>query len=187
MSKHAQQSGRTPSRKIRRLVLLSAIVAVFALGATAAVSLRGSAKEAKPQPTAESNNTGAARSNPGFRAGGPVAVNPQTGPAAQVRPLTQEEAQRLAGAIKQLVNQSTEGLQPVKQADGTESLNLQGRFQNVVLAKRNEEGEVVQSCVDNPEAAAVFFEIDPKLVGVTKSAGAARAAKSNSAAKGEVR
>lgn len=183
MSKHAQRSGRTPSRKIRRLVLLSAIVAVFALGATAAVSLHGSAKEAKPQPnTAESNNTGAARSNPGGRAGGPMPFASQSG---QVRPLTQEEAQRLAGAIKQLVNQSTEGLQSVKQADGTESVNLQGRFQNMVVAKRNEDGEVVQSCVDNPEAAAVFFEIDPKLVGVTKST--ARLPNANSAAKGEVR
>lgn len=186
MSKHAQRSGRTSSRKIRRLALLSAIVAVFALGATAAVSLRGSAKEMKPQPnTAEFNKTGAARSNPNFRAGAPVPVNSQTGQEAQVRPLTQEEAQRLAGAIKQLVNQSTEGLQSVKQADGSESLNLQGRFQNAVLAKRNEDGEVVQSCVDNPEAAAVFFEIDPKLVGVTKSA--ARRPNANSAAKGEVR
>jgi hypothetical protein len=161
--------------------LLSAIVAVFALGATAAVSLRGSAKEAKPQPgSAESNKTNDLRS----RAGGPVPVSPQTG---QVRPLTQEEAQRLAVAIKQLVNQSTDGLQSVKQADGTESLNLQGRFQSMAVARRNEEGEVVQSCVDNPEAAAVFFEIDPKLVGVTKSATAARAAKANSAVKGEVR
>ena len=134
MSKHAQPSGRTPSRKIRRLVLLSAIVAVFALGATAAVSLRGSAKEAKPQPnSAESNQTGNLRS----RVGGPVPFNPQTG---QVRPLTQEEAQRLAVAIKQLVNQSTDGLQSVKQADGTESLNLQGRFQSVAVAKRNEDG-----------------------------------------------
>jgi hypothetical protein len=184
MSKHAQRSGRTPSRKIRRLALLSAIVAVFALGATAAVSLRGSPKEAKPQPsTAVSNNTGAPGSNPGSRAGGPVPFNPQTG---QVRPLTQEEAQRLAVAIKQLVNQSTDGLQPVKQADGTESLNLQGRFQSMAVAKRNEDGEVVEACVDNPEAAAVFFDLDPKLVGVTKSATAARAAKANSAAKGEV-
>lgn len=184
MSKHAQQSGRTPSRKIRRLVLLSAIVAVFALGATAAVSLRGSAKEAKPQPnSAQANDANSLRS----RVGGTVPLNPQTAQATQVRPLTQEEAQRLSVAIKQLVNQSTDGLQSVKQADGTESLNLQGRFQSMAVAKRNEDGEVVESCVDNPEAAAVFFDIDPKLVGVTKSATAPRAQKANSAAKGEVR
>lgn len=178
MSKHAERSGHTPSRKIRRLILVSAIVAVFALGATAAVSLRGSAKEAKPQPnTAESKNTG-------FRVGGTVPLNPQTG---QVRPLTQEEAQRLAVAIKQLVNQSTDGLQSVKHADGMESLNLQGRFQSMAVAKRNEDGEVVESCVDNPEAAAVFFDIDPKLVGVTKSAARRVNPNANSAAKGEVR
>jgi hypothetical protein len=190
MSKHAQRSGRTSPRKIRRLALMSAIVAVFALGATAAVSLHGSAKEAKPQPNTappanQSNNTGAARANAGFRAGAPLPLDPQTAQAGQVRPLTQEEAQRLAGTIKQLVNQSTEGLQSVKQADGTVSLDLHGRFQSMTVAKRNDDGEVVQSCVDNPEAAAVFFEIDPQLVGVKKSA--SRSPKANSAAKGEVR
>ncbi len=98
-------------------------------------------------------------------------LDPQTG---QVRPLTQDEAQRLAAGIKQLVNQSTDVLREVKQADGTVSMDLQGRFQSMAVAKRNEDGELVQSCIDNRAAAAAFFGIDPELVGVKKTASPTR-------------
>lgn len=99
----------------------------------------------------------------GFRVGGQIPLDPQTG---QVRPLTQEEAQRMAEGIKQLVNQSTDGLESIHHADGSVSIDLQGRFQSIAVAKRNEDGKLTQSCVDNPKSAAVFFEIDPQLVGV---------------------
>lgn len=184
MSKHAQRSGRISSKNIRRLVLISAIVAVFALGATAAVSLRAS--QAKSQAKNSTTPAGSAQANDvraNLRAGRqPVPLDPQTG---QVRPLTQEEAQRLAAGIKELVNQSTDGLQSVQHADGSVSMDLQGRFQSISVAKRDEDGSMTQSCVDNREAAAAFFEIDPQLVGVKKDV----TPKTNSAAqtKGGVR
>ena len=90
----------------------------------------------------------------------------ETKPAqdTQVRPLTQEEAQKVAQGIKQLVNKSTDGLVSVQHADGSVSIDLQGRFQNVAVAKKNADGSITQACVDTPEAAAKFFEIDPRLV-----------------------
>ncbi|MEP6819057.1 MAG: hypothetical protein ABJA18_05950 [bacterium] len=181
MSKHAQRKGRISSRKIRRLVLISIILAVFALGAMAAVSLRANGmKNSTPQPN--NAQTSDARATQRFRVGAPVPLNPQTG---QIRPLTQEEAQRLAADLKQLVNQSTDGLQSVRHADGSVSMDLQGRFQNVAVAKLDEDGKLTQSCVDNPESAAAFFEIDPQLVGVNKRPSAPM--KNNAAAKGELR
>lgn len=99
----------------------------------------------------------------------------QTG---QIKPLTQEEAQRLAAALKQLANQSTDGLKSVHHPDGTVSRDLEGRFQNVALAKRNEDGSVSQSCVDNPQAGAAFFGLDPELVGLKTKARATTAANS---------
>lgn len=174
MSKHAHAKGRTTSRKIRRLMLIGIIVAVFALGATAAVSLRSRpAKSATPQ-------ADKAQTNLRYQVGG-APIDPQTG---LVRPLTQEEAQRMAAGIKALVNQSTDGLEQVKQPDGSVSMDLKGRFQNVVVAKRDETGELVESCVDNRESAAAFFGIDPELVGVEKKPGAA---KTNAAQKSEER
>ena len=71
----------------------------------------------------------------------------------------------MAEGIKQLVNQSTEGLVPVRQSNGAVSIDLQGRFQSVVMAKRESDGTVTNACVDNVDSAAAFLEIDPQLVG----------------------
>ena len=160
MRKHGKKRGRMPSTRVGRLALIGIIVAVFALGTTAAVSLRTS--QAKDSPPRQNNNN--SRTTTSLRAGAQqIPLDPQTG---QVRPLTQEEAQRMAEGIKQLVNQSSDGLQSVLHADGSVSVDLQGRFQNLAVLKRNADGTLTESCVDNPKAAAVFFEIDPQLVGV---------------------
>jgi hypothetical protein len=161
MKKHAKKSGRMPSRKIGRLALIGIILAVLALGATAAVALQK--RQASAKRTTPGNDARITRS---LRAGAQdVPLDSQTG---QVRPLTQEEAQRMADGIKRLVNQSTDGLQYVRHADGSVSVDLQDRFQNIAVQKRNADGTLTQACIDNPEAAANFFEIDPKLVGVQK-------------------
>ena len=88
-------------------------------------------------------------------------VNAQT---LQQGPLTQEQAQQMADALKD--NQSTDGLVQVQHADGTVSEDLQGRFQNVTLARKNDDGSVSQACVDNSQAAGAFLndsvkETDP--------------------------
>lgn len=83
--------------------------------------------------------------------------------------LTPEDASKMAQGIKPIVNRSSEGLVQVQRSNGV-SMDLQGRFQNVVLAKKEANGTVTQSCVDNPDAAAAFLQIDPRLLGV-KSTG----------------
>ncbi len=47
------------------------------------------------------------------------------------------------------------------------SMNLQGRFQNVSLARKEADGTISQSCVNDLESAADFFEIDPALLGIS--------------------
>jgi hypothetical protein len=79
--------------------------------------------------------------------------------------LTPEEAQKMAAGIQQLVNQSTDGLVQKQRPSGAVSIDLQGRFQNVMLAKKEANGTVSQGCVDNVDTAAAFLEIDPQLVG----------------------
>lgn len=94
-------------------------------------------------------------------AGQDVQVDGQTG---KIGPLTPEEAKKLAASLTDVVNQSTEGLAQVQHEDGSVSMDLQGRFQNVTVARVNKDGSVTQSCVDNPQAAGEFFGIDPKLI-----------------------
>ncbi len=96
--------------------------------------------------------------------GNTIVLNRETG---QSRPLTDDESRRLARGLKELINRSQKGLVQVERGDGSVSLDLQGRFQNVTVAKIEADGSVSESCVDNLESAAAFFEIDPKLVGLT--------------------
>lgn len=89
-----------------------------------------------------------------------VKVNRQTG--RLIAP-TAEEAKILAEGLKGLLNQSTEGLTIRKYADGTEEIDLQGRFMNLMVARTTTDGKVETECVTTPEAAADFFgfKLDP--------------------------
>jgi hypothetical protein len=104
-------------------------------------------------------------------AGRDVQVDPQTG---KIKPLTPEEAKQLADGLKTMLNKSTDGLEQVQNADGSVSMDLKGRFQNVAVARVNDDGAVEQSCIDEPQQAAQFFGIDPKLLGVEPVKGAAQ-------------
>ena len=90
-----------------------------------------------------------------------VHVDSQTG---EIQPLTPQEAAKLAEGLKPMLNRSTEGLVQVQHPDGSVSADLQGRFQNVAVARVNKDGTVSESCVDNPKAAGAFFGIDPKQI-----------------------
>src|SRR5215470_10659937 len=82
-------------------------------------------------------------------AGHEVQINPQTG---QIKPMSAEKAQEIANELKARLNKSTDGLVQVRNSDGSVSMNLQGRAQNVVLARTNEDGTIEHACVDEPLA-----------------------------------
>jgi hypothetical protein len=86
------------------------------------------------------------------------------GQDGEIQPLTPQEAEKLAEGLKPMLNQSTEGLVQVQHSDGSVSVDLEGRFQSVTVARVNKDGSISQSCVDNPRAAGAFFGIDPKLI-----------------------
>ena len=142
-----------------------AIVATLVLGISAVTVLSrqtGRAKESKNPQTA---SIVPAKPNKNFvtmKVGGQdVKVDSQTG---EIQPLTPQEAAKLAEGLKPMLNQSTEGLVQVQHPDGSVSVDLQGRFQDVTVARVNKDGSVSQSCVNNPKAAGAFFGIDPKQI-----------------------
>ena len=120
-----------------------------------------------PETSNTQNTTPLVNSNPvtSNAAGLAVAVDRNTG---QMRPLTAAEVQVLADGLKSLVSQSTDGLVQVRRVDGMVSMDLQGRFQSALLARKEVDGSIVQGCVDNLNNAAAFFNIDAALVGGTK-------------------
>ena len=157
--------GRGKSRRAGIIGIVAAI-AVLAVGAMAAVSIQSGKSQ-----TGKAENSMTNRNDPTRLAmmnGQVVGLDGQTG---QYRPLTPEEAQRLAEGIKPLVNQSDEGLKQVQRPDGSVSVNLEGRFQNVSVAQKNEDGTISQSCVNSPETAGAFFGIDPEKLGAKAKAG----------------
>ncbi len=66
----------------------------------------------------------------------------------------------LAATIRQLANRSTEGLTEEALPDGGYKLDLNGRFQNLPLAKLDPQGEIAVGCVESLEEANAFFGKD---------------------------
>jgi hypothetical protein len=156
----------TVAKKFGRVHVFGIIaaLAVLVVGAVTVLSRQpGRVKEPKKQETASVMADKQPKKNyVTVKVGGQdVKVDSQTG---QIQELTPEEAQTLAAGLKPMLNKSSEGLVTVQHPDGSVSMDLKGRFQNVAVARVNKDGTVSQSCVDNPQAAGAFFGIDPKLI-----------------------
>ena len=193
MKKHGRRMCTGSLLRTRRFQVIGivAVVIVFAMAAMA-ISLQASkAENSKGEDRSQRAGNYSRANSPALRSAQNGQMFGQTVTQAQIRPLTQQEAQQLAEGIKNLVNQSTEGLKQVHHADGSVSMDLEGRFQNVALAKKTADGNVVQSCVDNRESAAAFLGIDRALIDGTKqvspskSRGPVKASESELPAKGQ--
>ncbi len=163
LSKHLKK----PTNKAKRFPRLTlttslAATAILAIAAVAAVS-RQNAGATGPGNDERSLQM-AKKSNENFETVNVAGQDlKRITPTGQIQALTQAEAQKLAAGFKQMVNQSTDGLVQVRHGDGSVSMDLEGRFQNVTVARVNNDGSVSQSCVDNPQAAGAFFGINPDL------------------------
>ena len=146
----------------RRLLLFAAVGVVVAATAITVISRqKGRATQAANREAGKTVAT-TTRTFVTRRVGNQhVHIDTQTG---EIKPLTQDEAQKLANGLAPMLDNSADGLEQVKHANGSVSMDLQGRFQSVTVARVNADGTIDQSCVDNPRAAAKFFRIDRKLI-----------------------
>ena len=173
--KKAKKSDSATAR--RKPVLVALALVVLLIGAISAVSRHLVAGKQTPQP----EKIGASKDSAGKKymtvkvAGQDVQVDSQTG---KLKPLTAQQAQELAEGLKKMVNKSPEGLTEVQHEDGSVSMDLEGKYRHVVVAREAEDGSLSMSCVDNPNAAASAIGVDPKLLGAeagpTKQLPAAR-------------
>jgi len=152
------------ARRFPRSLLIVTAIAVVALAAMTVVSRQSAGGNGPGKVTtamANANNKNAT-----------VKVASQDMPVdsqGQIRPLTPDEAKKLAEGLNPMLNKSSEGLVEQHNADGSVEMDLQGRFQSVTVARVNKDGSVTQSCVDNPRAAGAFFGIDPKSIRPARS------------------
>jgi len=82
-----------------------------------------------------------------------VSIDPETGELVhgQVPAGKPEDAQ-----LQEALSRSDEGLVEVHHADGSVSIDLQGRFQNASIARIDSTGKLHTTCVDSPEAVHAF-------------------------------
>lgn len=158
-----KRNSKQPALNRRRFLLVWIAIAVVVAATAVTVISRQKRTEspvvnrAETKPSATGTRTYITR-----RVGGQdVHIDTQSG---DIKPLTPEEARRLAEGLAPMVDRSTEGLKQVTHPDGSVSMDLQGRFQSVTVARVNTDGTVEQSCVDNPKAAARFFGINPMAI-----------------------
>lgn len=167
MKKSKNTNRRRPAAKRRRGFRAAAFASILlALGAVTAIASRYESGAAGPQtPAPATGQAGYVNVQVGGKS---LRVNAQT---LQQGPLTQDQSQAIADALRG--NKSTDGLVEVQHPDGSISMDLQGRFKNVALAKRNDDGSVSAACVDTPEAATAFLQNDQTTTTVTRPTGKA--------------
>jgi len=157
-----KSSKHNTANRRRRLLVFVAVAVVVALTAITVISRQKGKTAQAANREAAKTAASTTRTFVTRRVGNQdVHIDTQTG---EIKPLTQEEAQKLANGLAPMLDDSADGLVQVKHADGSVSMDLEGRFQNVTVARVTADGTIEQSCVDNPRAAAKFFRIDPKLI-----------------------
>jgi hypothetical protein len=104
-------------------------------------------------------------------AGQQVAIDRATG---KLRQPTPQEAKALAAGLMKFLNRSSAGLTAVQHPNGATSMDLQGRYLSVSVAKVNPDGTVSEKCVTSIKAAKNFVGRTTAHPQVTK-AGSKRA------------
>ena len=78
----------------------------------------------------------------------------------KVRKPTQEETDAMVSRISVLTNRSSEGLSVNQSSNGMKSVDLQGRFNSVMLGRANADGTTEIRCVFTIEEAADFLGLE---------------------------
>jgi hypothetical protein len=140
-SKQEGLSAKTKWSKGTRVGVLVALVLLCAAIATS-IALPRNSTQASPKK---------------YRATKEIVLDKTTG---KVRKPTQEETDTMVSQISVLTNRSTEGLTINQSANGMKSVNLEGRFNSVVLARANADGTSEVRCVFSIEEAADFLGLE---------------------------
>jgi hypothetical protein len=84
-----------------------------------------------------------------------VSIDAKTG---KLRQPTHEEIKALVEGMK--LNDSSEGLTSKRVGNGSVIMNIEGRFENMMVAKTNPDGSVSTACVSSKKQAEAFLKAD---------------------------
>lgn len=123
-----------------------------AAAAKTAVAKATVAKAATPRRVATVHRTAAI---PPMQSGLRIYRDAETG---VVGPPTPAEAAAVVPHAEQDLNWSTTGLTEVRHADGSASVDLQGRFQEYLVARKDANGRVQRTCVHSQSELKRFMD-----------------------------
>ena len=147
----------TPSNAPRRP---SRLIPAAILGAIAVVGVSFTASARTPDPAAPSTvaalqeQAPAAQSQRRYKATRRIVVDRQTG---EVRMPTAEEVTQMVDSLTTLTKRNPDGLQQAALPNGTITVDLDGGFAGVMLARANEDGTIETKCVFTFEEGAEFL------------------------------
>jgi hypothetical protein len=132
-----------PPKKSKRLRIgLFIVLAVLAIAVVATIALPRNSSHASPKK---------------YKATKEIVLDKTTG---KVRKPTQEETDAMVSKISVLTNRSSEGLSVSQSSNGMKSVDLQGRFNSVMLGRANADGTTEIRCVFSIEEAADFLGLE---------------------------
>jgi hypothetical protein len=140
-SKQESLSGKTKWSKGTRVGVFVALVLLCAAVA-ASVALPRNSSKASPKK---------------YRATKEIVLDKTTG---KVRKPTQQETDAMVSQISVLTNRSSEGLSVNQSSNGMKFVDLQGRFNSVMLGRANADGTTEIRCVFSIEEAADFLGLE---------------------------
>jgi hypothetical protein len=154
---------KSPSRMWVFTTLLGTVVVLAIVAGMIASSRAASSKQSNAQLQSASGTLDDDNDTTVQYANQKITIDAQTG---KLRKPTVEEARALVETITGLTNRSTKGLHVEEAANGMSKVDLQGRFQTLVLAKPNPDGTNEVRCVSSAKEAAEFLGIDPAKIPV---------------------
>lgn len=126
-----------------------ALSATLLAGFLGAASIAGMAQSAAKGKTPGNDEVAIGAS------GQQVAIDAKSG---KLRQPTQEEIKELVAGMK--LNDSAEGLTSKRVGNGSQVMNIEGRFENMLIAKTNADGSVSTACVSSKKQAEDFLKAD---------------------------
>lgn len=153
----------TPSNTRRSRLIPAAILGAIAV---VGVSFTASARTADPAVApstvaAPQGQAPAAQSQRRYKATRRIVVDRQTG---EVRMPTTEEVTQMVDSLTTLTKRNPDGLQQTALPNGTITVDLDGGFAGVMLARANEDGTIETKCVFTFEEGAEFLGLVEDIV-----------------------
>ncbi len=148
-----------PIRALLGVALIALLVSAAALNAQDEAS-NSAPQEAADESTAATDATDEAAASSAVEptvgaATMRVVRDPETG---TMRPPTKGELTPLSSRAQSALSRSSEGLTSVRHPDGTVTVDLQGRFRSMTVARRADDGSMNVDCITSTAQAAAILD-----------------------------